>query len=140
MRSIDRLASAKKEELTLLDEVGERIAESVVSYFADERHRTLVQRLKDAGLQFEIHAGAEQTVVSDKLKGLSIVISGTFANHSRDELKALIEANGGKNASGVTSKTHYLLAGDNMGPAKREKATSLGVQIISEEEFMQMIE
>ncbi|MBP5317944.1 MAG: NAD-dependent DNA ligase LigA, partial [Paludibacteraceae bacterium] len=139
LRSIDALEKATQEELTALDEIGERIAESVTAYFADERHLRLIADLKAFGLQFELGGDDLAAPVSDKLANLSILISGTFSR-SRDELKALIEAHGGKNASGVSSKLDYLLAGENMGPAKREKAAALGIPVISEEEFMKMIE
>lgn len=138
-KSIDRLAQAPLQELITIDEIGERIGQSVVLFFSNPANTEMINRLKDAGLQFEVaesHAGNS----SEKLAGLTIVISGTFAKHSRDEYKALIENNGGKNAGSISAKTNYLLAGENMGPAKLEKATKLGVKIISEEEFLAMIE
>lgn len=136
--SMDQLEQATLEDLTAVDEIGDRIAQSVIDYFADERNRTLVNRLKEYGLQMSV---AEEVLAnrSEKLKGLSIVISGTFAKHSRDEYKAMIEQHGGKNSGSVSGKTDYILAGDNMGPAKLEKAAKLGVKIINEDEFLNMI-
>lgn len=136
--SMEQLEQASFEDLTAVDEIGERIARSIIAYFADERNRTLVNRLKEYGLQMSV---AEEKLAnrSEKLKGLSIVISGTFAKHSRDEYKAMIEQHGGKNSGSVSGKTDYILAGDNMGPAKLEKAAKLGVKIINEDEFLNMI-
>lgn len=136
--SIDLLMAATVEDLVQVDEIGERIAQSVVAYFGDENNRTLIARLKDFGLQFQLSEDivSQQT---DKLKGLTIVISGTFEKHSRDEYKALIEQNGGKNSGSISAKTSYILAGENMGPAKLEKAEKLGVKIIDEDQFLDMI-
>ena len=136
--SMEQLEQASFEDLTAVDEIGERIARSIIAYFADERNRTLVNRLKEYGLQMSV---AEEKLAnrSEKLKGLRIVISGTFARHSRDEYKAMIEQHGGKNSGSVSGKTDYILAGDNMGPAKLEKAAKLGVKIINEDEFLNMI-
>lgn len=136
--SMEQLEQASFEDLTAVDEIGERIARSIIAYFADERNRTLVNRLKEYGLQMSV---AEEKLAnrSEKLKGLSIVISGTFAKHSRDEYKAMIKQHGGKNSGSVSGKTDYILAGDNMGPAKLEKAAKLGVKIINEDEFLNMI-
>ncbi len=136
--SMEQLEQASFEDLTAVDEIGERIARSIIAYFADERNRTLVNRLKEYGLRMSV---AEEVLAnrSEKLKGLSIVISGTFARHSRDEYKAMIEQHGGKNSGSVSGKTDYILAGDNMGPAKLEKAAKLGVKIINEDEFLNMI-
>ena len=136
--SMEQLEQASFEDLTAVDEIGERIARSIIAYFADERNRTLVNRLKEYGLQMSV---TEEKLAnrSEKLKGLSIVISGTFAKHSRDEYKAMIEQHGGKNSGSVSGKTDYILAGDNMGPAKLEKAAKLGVKIINEDEFLNMI-
>lgn len=136
--SMAELEQASFEDLIAVDEIGERIARSIIAYFADERNRTLVDRLKEYGLQMAV---AEEVLAnrSEKLKGLSIVISGTFAKHSRDEYKAMIEQHGGKNSGSVSGKTSYILAGDNMGPAKLEKAAKLGVKIINEDEFLNMI-
>ena len=136
--SMEQLEQASFEDLTAVDEIGERIARSIIAYFADERNRTLANRLKEYGLQMSV---PEEKLAnrSEKLKGLSIVISGTFAKHSRDEYKAMIEQHGGKNSGSVSGKTDYILAGDNMGPAKLEKAAKLGVKIINEDEFLNMI-
>lgn len=136
--SMAELEQASFEDLIAVDEIGERIARSIIAYFADERNRTLVNRLKEYGLQMAV-AGEVLANRSEKLKGLSIVISGTFAKHSRDEYKAMIEQHGGKNSGSVSGKTSYILAGDNMGPAKLEKAAKLGVKIINEDEFLNMI-
>ena len=138
-RSMENLEKATFEALLAVDDIGERIAQSVRDYFADERNRTIVGRLKVYGLQMELSEAARQAT-GDKLKGLTIVISGTFSKHSRDEYKALIEQNGGKNGSSVSGKTDYILAGENMGPAKLQKAEKLGVKIIHEDDFLKMIE
>ena len=137
--SMDKLEKASWEELIAVDEIGERIARSVMDYFADERNRELVERLKNYGLQMEI---SEEALAnrSERLKGLTIVISGTFSQHSREEYKSLIEKHGGKNSGSVSGKTDYILAGENMGPAKLEKAAKLGVKIIHEDEFLKLIE
>lgn len=136
--TMEQLEEASLETLTEVDEIGGRIAQSVIDYFADERNRTLVNRLKEYGLQMSV---AEDQLVnrSEKLKGLTIVISGTFSKHSRDEYKAMIEQHGGKNSGSVSGKTDYILAGENMGPAKLEKAAKLGVKIMNEDEFLNMI-
>lgn len=138
-RSMERLEKATAEELLAVDDIGERIAESVIDYFSNERNREVVDRLKSHGLQMELPE-ENTNGGNDKLKGLTIVISGTFAKHSRDEYKVMIERNGGKNSGSVSGKTDFILAGDNMGPAKLEKAAKLGVKIINEEEFLKMIE
>ncbi len=137
-RGIDRLASATIEDLMAVDEIGIRIANSVKDYFSHTETSTLIDRLRAAGLQMAINAD-QMADYTNKLQGAIIVISGTFTHHSRDEYKALIEQHGGKNTGSVSAKTTYLLAGDNMGPSKLEKATKLGVKIISEDEFLQMI-
>jgi len=136
--SMERLQQATLEELTDVNEIGGRIAQSLLNYFADEKNQQIVARLKAHGLQM---AMAEEKLQnrSDKLKGLSIVISGTFSRYSRDEYKEMIEQNGGKNSGSVSKKTDYILAGENMGPAKLEKAAKLGVKIINEEEFLNML-
>lgn len=135
-RSMDALVAASEAELAEADEVGEKIAKSIRAYFDDERNMAIVNRLREVGLKMEEN---EREVVSDRLAGVSIVISGSFERHSRDELKALIELNGGKNLAAVSGTTDYLLAGDKIGPAKLQKATKLGVKIISENDFEQMI-
>ncbi len=137
-KNIDQLMEATLEQLTEVDEIGERIAQSVVEYFGKEQNRELIARLKHIGLQFQL-SEEEQAQHSNKLEGLSFVVSGSFSSFSRDELKALIEKNGGKNLSGVSSKTNYLVAGDKIGPSKLAKAEKLSVSIISEDEFKQMI-
>lgn len=138
LQNIEAISSASYQTLMDIDEVGEVIANSVMEFFANEQNRDVVNRLKEAGLQFAISQADEQA--SNNLEGLSIVISGTFERYSRDELKQLIEAHGGKNVSSISSKTDYVLAGANMGPAKLEKANALGVKIISEADFIKMIE
>ncbi len=135
--NIDALAAASFENLIAVDEIGEKIAESVMDYFAAEHNKVLIERLKKFGLQFV--AENEGNKKSDKLKGLNIVISGVFQKHSRDEYKELINLNGGKNTSSISKKTDFLLAGDKMGPAKLEKAKKLGIKIINEDEFLEMI-
>lgn len=136
---IDRLMAMTAEELTQIEDVGARIAESIIEYFAVEENRQIVERLRVAGLQFAIAEDVTEGR-SNKLQGKSIVISGTFTHHSRDEYKALIEKHGGKNVGSISKKTDYVLAGENMGPAKLEKANSLGIKIINEDEFLEMIE
>lgn len=137
LRSMDRIMNASFEELLAVDEIGQKIAASIKAYFADEANVRLVEDLRFFGLKMEeVESG--NIAVSDTLNGLSFVVSGVFSV-SRDELKGLIEAHGGKNLSSVTGKTDYLVAGDNMGPAKLEKAQKLGVKIISEQDFMKMI-
>jgi len=138
LKTIENIEKASFSDLQAIDEVGERIAQSVLDYFASAENREIVNRLKETGLQFQIDESTLKSR-SNKLAGLSIIISGTFQNHSRDELKELIEQNGGKNVTSISSKTDYLIAGDNMGPAKLEKAQKLNVKMISEEEFEQMI-
>ncbi|MDR3062006.1 MAG: NAD-dependent DNA ligase LigA [Dysgonamonadaceae bacterium] len=138
LHSIDCIMSADIWKLTEVDEIGDRIAQSVIRYFSDEKNRLLIERLRKTGVQMEI----DRKILSEKttkLGGLTFVISGTFSKHSRDEYKAMIEKNGGKNVASVSSKTDYVLAGDNMGPAKLEKAQKLGVKIIDEDFFLEMI-
>lgn len=135
-RSLDAVMRATREELIEAEEVGAKIADAIIDYFADEQNLAIVERLRRAGLQFE---AAQKQTMSESLAGLTFVISGTFADHSRDELKALIEAHGGKNLAAVSGNTSFLLAGEKIGPAKLQKAEKLGVKIISEQEFMGMI-
>lgn len=135
-KSLDAVMQANREQLLEAEEVGEKIADSIMEYFADESNLKIVERLRLSGLQF---VAEQQQAASSTLEGLTFVISGSFADHSRDELKALIEAHGGKNLAAVSGNTSYLLAGDKIGPAKLQKATKLGVKIISEAEFMEMI-
>ena len=138
MQNIGALEQADLNKLVEVDEIGVKIAQSIINYFADESNRGLVERLKNAGIQLAI-AEQPDTVTSDKLAGKSIVISGVFAHHSRDEYKAMIEQNGGKNVGSISAKTSFILAGDNMGPAKLEKAHKLGVAILTEDEFLNLI-
>ncbi|MFQ9315165.1 NAD-dependent DNA ligase LigA [Dysgonomonas mossii] len=136
---IDLLQAATIEDLTQVDEIGDRIAQSIVKYFSNPNNLEVINKLRTFGLQFELSESiiAQRT---EKLKDLSIVISGTFEKYSRDEYKSMIEQNGGKNSGSISSKTNYVLAGDNMGPAKLEKAKSLGIPIINEDDFLKMLE
>lgn len=136
-RNINLLMTATHDQLTAVEDVGDQIADNIIAYFADERNREIVSRLRAAGLQME--SAEDTTPASDKLTGQSIVISGTFARHSRDEYKALIEAHGGKNVGSVSKKTSFILAGENMGPEKLKKAEALGVRLVNENEFLEMI-
>lgn len=138
MNNMDALMNADVETLTAIDDIGPRIAESIKEYFAAPINREIVERLRAAGVRMSMPEQTEKTA-GDKLAGKSIVISGTFSRHSRDEYKALIEQNGGKNVGSISKKTDYLLAGENMGPAKLEKASSLGIPIIDELTFLEMI-
>lgn len=137
--SIDALAQATLDDLIHVDEIGEKIAQSIRLYFSDEKNRSLIERLQQAGLQL---AAGEKDLSdhTDKLLGQSIVISGVFARHSRDEYKELIEKHGGKNVGSISKKTSFILAGENMGPSKLEKAEKLGIRIVNEEEFLKMID
>lgn len=137
-QTIDRLMEAEYEELVKVDEIGERIAQSIIDFFAQENNREIVERLRAKGLNFEL--AQDERPVSALLEGKSIVISGVFHQYSRDELKKLIEQHGGKNVGSISAKTSFLLAGENMGPSKKEKAEKLGVAMISEQEFLNMIE
>lgn len=139
LHSIDRIIEATTEDLIRIGDIGVRIAQSVVAYSSDEDNLRFVERLRQYGVQMQITEErlSERT---DKLSGATIVISGTFTHHSRDEYKALIEQHGGMNTGSVSGKTTYILAGENMGPAKLEKARKLGVRILSEEEFLEMIQ
>lgn len=135
---IEELENADLERLINIDEIGEKIAQSIISYFANPLNRELIERLKVAGLQFN-RKEEDLSGYTNKLAGQSIVISGVFTHHSRDEYKDLIEKNGGKNVGSISAKTSFILAGENMGPAKLEKAQKLGVQIMSEDEFLALI-
>jgi DNA ligase (NAD+) len=137
--NIDALAKASQEELLQVPEIGERIAQSVVAYFQDTDNQVFISRLKNAGLQFQ-HEAVEIVSEGDSLAGKTFVISGTFQNFERDDLKIKIEANGGKVLSGVSGKLNFLVAGSEAGPSKIEKANKLGVKIISEDEFLQMLD
>ena len=135
-RSLDAVMKATREELTEADEVGGRIADAIIEYFADEKNLAIIRRLRDAGVKLEAEA---RELASESLAGKSFVISGKFSNHSRDELKELIEIHGGRNLAAVSANVDYIVAGENMGPAKLKKAEKLGVKIISEEDFIAMI-
>ena len=136
--NIEEIEKASLETLMNVDEIGEKIAMSIIGYFANPSNRELVERLKSAGLQFA-RSAEDLSGYTDKLAGQSIVISGVFVHHSRDEYKHLIERNGGKNVGSISSKTSFILAGENMGPAKLEKATKLGIKIMNEDEFLTLI-
>ncbi|MDP1802464.1 MAG: NAD-dependent DNA ligase LigA [Bacteroidota bacterium] len=138
VKSLDVLIGLTKEQLLETDEVGGVIAESISDFFANEQNKTIISRLKNAGLKFEL-SEEQQQAGSDKLNGLTFVISGVFNKHSRDQLKEMIEFNGGKNSGSISGKTSFLLAGDNMGPEKLKKAEKLGVKIISEDDFEAML-
>lgn len=135
---IDELENANLKKLINIDEIGEKIAQSILTYFANPLNRELVERLKSTGLQL-YRREEDLSGYTDKLAGQSIVISGVFAHHSRDEYKELIEKNGGKNVGSISAKTSFILAGENMGPAKLEKAHKLGIRIMSEDEFLALI-
>jgi len=137
LKSIERIETASIEELTEVEEIGSKIAESLVNWFADDRNKQLVDRLKSQNLQFEMKSEQKEGQ-TDKLKGLSIIISGTFEKFSRDDLKAFIELNGGKNVTSISAKTNYLVAGENIGPSKLEKAQKLKIPIISEDDLLQL--
>jgi DNA ligase (NAD+) len=137
-KTLDALMQAGLEELQEVEGVGEVMAKSIISYFHDEENLRIVNRLRDYGLQMQL-SESQMTPSSDKLAGMSIVISGVFAHHSRDEYKLLIEQNGGKNVGSISGKTSFILAGENMGPSKLEKAQKLGVKIMNEEEFLDLI-
>lgn len=138
--SIDRLMTMSQAELESIEDVGPRIARTITDYFADEANIETIERLRKAGVQMEMPEGSSLETISDVLAGKSIVISGVFVHHSRDQYKAMIEANGGKNVGSISKKTDFILAGDNMGPSKLEKAQKLGIPIISEDEFLKMLE
>ncbi|MCX6249921.1 MAG: NAD-dependent DNA ligase LigA [Bacteroidetes bacterium] len=137
--SIDNLMKATDEELIEAEEIGETIAQSIIDYFSVQRNLETIERLKQHGLQFELKAG-ETVRKSDKLSGKSFVVSGVFQKFSRDDIKTMIEVHGGKNVGSISSKTSFLLAGDNMGPEKRKKAQTLNIPVISEDDFLKMIE
>ncbi|MDR1707619.1 MAG: NAD-dependent DNA ligase LigA [Prevotella sp.] len=136
--SINKLIAASTDDLIQVDEIGDRIAQSIVKHFSIESNIEVVNKLREFGIQFEL-SEAITSQQTDKLKGLIIVISGTFEKHSRDEYKAMIDQNGGKNSGSISAKTSYVLAGDNMGPAKLEKAKSLGITIIGEDDLLEML-
>ncbi len=136
---IDTLMSMSVDRLTAIDDIGPRIAESITAYFADPRNREIVERLRKAGLRMSMPE-RDNSSTGDSLAGKTIVISGTFTHHSRDQYKEIIELNGGKNSGSISKKTSFVLAGENMGPSKLEKAASLGIPIVSEEEFLKMLQ
>ena len=136
-RTLDSIRRASAEELAEAEEIGSKIAESIISYFADDKNISIVERLRTSGLRFEVE---DKSKLSNVLEGKNIVISGKFEGRSRDDMKALVEEHGGRNLAAVSSNVDFVVAGDNMGPAKRQKAEKLGVKILSEAEFMQLIE
>ena len=136
-KSMDALMAAGLEELQEVEGIGEVMAKSIISYFHNEQNREIVERLRGYGLQFSL--STINSPLSTKLEGLSVVISGVFQHHSRDEYKLMIEQNGGKNVGSISGKTSFILAGDNMGPSKLQKAEKLGIRIVNEEEFLEMI-
>lgn len=136
--SMEAVRNASLESLLAINGIGEVIARSVITFFHDEKNLAYVQRLCQAGLQMQL-SQQEQQVRSDTLQGQSVVVSGVFRHHSRDEYKALIEQHGGRNVGSISAKTSFVLAGENMGPAKLEKASRLGIRILSEEEFLSLI-
>ncbi len=138
VKSLDVLINSSREELLAIDEVGEIIAISIADFFANEKNKAIILKLKAAGLQFQLSEDQQQGG-SEKLKDLTFVISGVFAKHSRDQYKDMIELNGGKNSGSISKKTSFVLAGDNMGPEKLKKAQSLGVKMINEDEFLEML-
>ena len=135
-RTLDAIAAATAEELAEAEEIGSKIAESIIAYFADEQNIRIIERLRESGLRFEVE---DKVKTSNALEGKSIVISGKFEGRSRDDMKALVEEHGGKNLAAVSANVDFIVAGDNMGPAKRQKAEKLGVKILSEAEFMALI-
>jgi DNA ligase (NAD+) len=138
-KNIDQLMNASFEDLIAVDEIGERIAESLLDYFGEAKHREQIEQLRGCGLQFE---SSHQSIVleSNTFEGKTFIISGVFGNYSRDELKDMIEANGGKILSSISPKLNFLVAGDNMGPAKLEKALKLQIPIISDEDLIKMLQ
>lgn len=138
-KNIDALMSASPSDLQEVDGIGEVMARSIVSYFHNEQNRSIVERLRRYGLQMQL-SEKQMTVSSNRLAGMSIVISGVFQHHSRDEYKAIIEQHGGKNVGSISGKTSFILAGENMGPAKLEKATKLGIEVKSENDFLEMLD
>ena len=137
-KTMDALMAASLDDLQEVEGIGEVMARSIVGYFQSDANRRIVERLRAVGLQFAL--SAEQTAArTDRLAGQSVVISGVFQHHSRDEYKLIIEQNGGRNVGSISGKTSFVLAGDNMGPSKLEKAQKLGVRIVSEDEFIEML-
>lgn len=138
-KNIDALMAAGLQELQEVEGIGEVMAKSIITYFQDKNNQDIISRLRSIGLQMSVPE-SQMANVSDKLSGKSIVISGVFTQHSREEYKLIIEENGGKNVGSISSKTSFILAGENMGPSKLEKAKKLGIQIVNEEEFLKMLE
>ncbi|HQX04638.1 MAG TPA: helix-hairpin-helix domain-containing protein, partial [Flavobacterium sp.] len=136
-KSIDSIANASLMDLILVDEIGEKIAQSVIEFFENPENRIAVERLKNVGVQFDLKESNSQ--VSNKLEGKTFVVSGVFEQFSRDDLKKAIEDNGGKVGSSISTKTNYVIAGENMGPAKLEKANQLGIKLISENDFILLL-
>jgi DNA ligase (NAD+) len=136
--SIDSIMRATFEELKESEEIGEKIAGSILEFFKEPKNQEIIRRLKEKGLHFETRE-EEKKLKSEKLKGMTFVVSGTFEKFSRDEIKKEIEAHGGKNAGSISSKTTFVMAGENMGPEKMKKAVSLNIPVISEAEFLRMI-
>ena len=137
-KNIDALQQATLMDLVLVDEIGERIAQSVIDFFENKENKIIIDRLKSYGIQFEIIEKLNPNA-TEKFLGKIFVVSGVFTTFSRDELKKAIEDNGGKVGSSISAKTDFVVAGDNMGPAKLEKATKLGIEIISEEDFIKLL-
>ena len=137
-KNIEELENASFDTLISIDEIGNKIAQSILTYFNNPSNKELITRLKNAGLQF-YREEEDLNAYTNKLAGQSIVISGVFTHHSRDEYKALIEKNGGKNSGSISGKTSFILTGENMGPSKLEKAQKLGIRIVNENEFLEMI-
>jgi len=135
---MEAIAKATYNELVEVEDIGDRIAQSIIEFFSNPANRQLVEKLKMAGLKLQVEQ-IENLQLSDALKGMSVVISGTFSKVSRDELKELIRQHGGKNVSSVSASTSLLIAGNNIGPSKLEKATKLGVKIVGEDEFFKLI-
>ena len=138
-KSMDALQQSTMEDLLSVDIIGEKIAQSVVDFFSKSRNRKFVDELREAGLQMKLSASSVPKALSSKLNGLSFVVSGVFTNFSRDEIKQLIEQHGGKSQGSVSAKTNYLLAGDEAGPSKMEKAKKLKVSVLTEKEFIKLI-
>jgi DNA ligase (NAD+) len=137
--SVDELMQADSDTLTSVREIGPKIAASIISFFRDEDNIRIIQRLKSYGLKLNREEDSAPATAGGKLTGKTILISGVFKEHTREEYKEIIEKNGGKNATSLSSNTSFLLAGENMGPSKREKAESLGIPLISESDFLKLI-
>jgi DNA ligase (NAD+) len=138
-KTIEALMSASREDLLKADEVGEKIADSILSWFSKNENRLMIMKLKEKGLRFEVEIAESDKPVSEKLAGKTFVVSGVFSEFSRDGIKKSIELNGGKVSGSISKKTSFVLAGENMGPEKKKKADELGVTVISENDYIQMI-